>query len=119
MNEIDRIVEANKDSLLTGIDQLLASAALHQNVSIDKLEFGGVEEDSIARVERVRADLFSVAESMTPDITEAMANATEPFPGESDDLYGRVIHYGNSVDFTDFADSEEDDTEDDDPNYLF
>lgn len=122
MNEIDRIVEANKDGLLRGIDQLLAGAALTKNVSIDNLEFGGIEEDSLSRAQRARADIVFGAESMNPDIPSLLANMTESFPNESDQLYGRVIHTSedDTIDYTDFVDDHEEiDDEDDGQTYLF
>lgn len=116
MNEIDRIVAVNKDTFVDNIEHLLAGAAMHQHVAIDSLEFGGVAEDSLTRAQRVRADILFGAEYMAADIPSALANAPEPFPGEAEELYGRVVHYGNDIDYTDFVTDEDD--EDDSP-YLF
>lgn len=119
MNEIDRIVAMNKDTFVQNIEHLLAGAALHHNIAIDNLEFGGVEEESLTHAQRVRADIVFGAEFMTPDIASALANTSEPFPGEADELYGRVVHYGNSVDYTDFVDQDADSDDEDDQPRLF
>lgn len=118
MNEIDRIAAVNKDTFIHNIEHLLSGAAMHQNVAIDNLEFGGVQEDSLTRAQRVRADIVFGAEYMVPDIESALTNTSEPFPGEAEELYGRVVHYGNSVDYTDFVTDDETDEDDDQPRLF-
>lgn len=118
MNEIDRIVAVNKDTFIQNTEHLLAGAAVHQHVAIDRLEFGGVEEDNLISTQRRRADIMFGAEFMTTDIPAALANASEPFPGEAEELYGHIVHYGNSVDYTDFVTDDETDEDDDQPRLF-
>lgn len=118
MNEINHIVAVNKDTFINNIEHLLVGAAMHQHVAIDHLEFGGVEEESLSNAQRRRADIMFGVEFMTTDIPTALANTSEPFPGEADELYGRIVHYGNSVDYTDFVTDDETDEDDDQPRLF-